>query len=52
MPLKMAGREIIMMLPFTDAMNMAMVVLDSAIHLYWTPFFSLTAVSPVKFSVS
>ena len=29
----MAGSEIITMLPFTDAMNMAIVVFDSATHL-------------------
>ena len=33
MPLKIAGREMRRMLPFTAAMNMAMVVFESAIHL-------------------
>ena len=33
MPLKIAGREIKMMLPFTAAMNMAIVVFDRATHL-------------------
>ena len=32
-PLKIAGREIRMMLPLTVAINMAMVVLDRATHL-------------------
>jgi hypothetical protein len=33
MPLKMAGREIKMMLPLTVAMNVAIVVFDRATHL-------------------
>ena len=33
MPLKMAGREIRIMLPLTAAMNMAIVVFESATHL-------------------
>ena len=33
MPLKMAGREMRMMLPLTVAMNVAMVVFDRATHL-------------------
>ena len=37
MPLKMAGREIKIMLALTDAMNVAMVVFDRATHLYWMP---------------
>jgi hypothetical protein len=33
MPLKMAGREMRMILPLTVAMNVAMVVFDRATHL-------------------
>src|SRR5208283_3760967 len=49
MPLKIAGSEMRVMLPFTETMNISMVVMERTTHLQSIPFF--TGPAPV-FSVS